>query len=145
MANVLRLWRQRTGPNNALLCERARLSCTALVELREPASTRASGVNITVACKSPERVVRFMAELTAGRSPSGLQRVPKRWTHVRGNCAPVFSNEPDGVCGGVPVSGRHLWRLLWSASLGASASSPHTFLLVDEDAGVHGDGDVPED
>lgn len=67
VANVLRLWRQRMG----------RKQCAALVYLRKPTSTRATSVNITAACKSPEHIVRFMAELTAGRSASGLQRVPK--------------------------------------------------------------------
>lgn len=60
---------------------------------------RASSVNITFACKSPEHIVRFMAELTAGRSSPGLKRVLKHLPHVRGNCATVFSNQPGGICG----------------------------------------------
>lgn len=105
--------------------------CTSVrgsrVSAYKPTSTCGTSVNITFACKSPEHIVRFMAKLTAGRSSSGLKRVLKHSTHVRRNRAALLSNERDGVCGCSlrrgALSGRHLWRLLWCASLRANASS----------------------
>lgn len=130
MANVLRLWRQRMDCKQCAAVQ----VCVDLVYLRKPTWTCGTSVNITLACKSPEHIVRFMAKLTAGRSSSGLKRVLKRSAHVRRNCATLFSNETNGVCGCSlmrgAVSGRHLWRLLWCASLRANPSSTHTFLIV---------------
>lgn len=132
MANVLRLWRQRMDCKQCAAVQ----VCVDLVYLRKPTWTCVTSVNITFACKSPEHIVRFMAKLTAGRSSSGLKRVRKHSAHVRRNCATLFSM--DCVCGCSlkrrAVSGRHLWRLLWCASLCANASSTHThtrtFLFV---------------
>lgn len=130
MANVLRLWRQRMDCKQCAAVQ----VCVDLVYLRKPTSTCGTSVNITFACKSPEHIVRFMAKLTASRWSSGLKRVLKHSAHVRHNCAALFSNEPDGVCGCSlmrgAVSGRHLWRLLWCASLHANAASTHTHICL---------------
>lgn len=128
IANVLRLWRQRMDCKQCAAVQ----VCVDLVYLRKPTSTCGTSVNITFACKSPEHIVRFTAKLTASRWSSGLKRVLKHSTHVRHKCAALVSGEPGGVCGCSlmrrAVSGRHLWRLLWCASLRANAASTHICL-----------------